>query len=153
MQSCSATLQGPLAKALTISSAPIVRWRNISRAPSSRASQAPRQPPRPGRGLFVGSTSRSRTVHTATAESTKPNAVIDRKWITGSSVLRTAAIIGPISRASRQVASNRPLIACMASRFVTSTGTADCSAGVNTMRIAARPITDRIRRGIEIPQM
>ena len=152
MQSCSATLHGPLAKALIKSSAPVVRSRSIRRAPSSRASQAPRQPPRPGRSLLAGSTRRSRTTQIAKAEATKPTAVIVRKWITGRSVLRIAAIMGPIRRASRQVASNRPLIACMALRSVTSTGTADCSAGVKTMRRPARPITESTSSGIEMPQ-
>ena len=74
------------------------------------------------------------------------NGLFDATW-------RLARLIGPISRASRHVASNRPLIACSASRSLTSTGTADCSAGVNTMRMAARPMTESTSNGIEMPQM
>ena len=72
--------------------------------------------------------------------------------MTGRIEFNTAASIGPIRRASRQVASNRPLMACMASRLGTSTGTADCSAGVKTMRSAAMPITASTSSGIDTPQ-
>ena len=153
MASCSATLHGPLAKALTRSNAPVVGSLSIRRAPSSRASQAPRQPPRLGRGLLAGSITRSRTAHTARPDSTKPAAVTDRKWITGMSAFSTAASVGPIRRASRKVASNRPLIPCSASRSFTSTGTADCSAGLKTMRMAASPMTEITSSGMEMPQM
>ena len=47
MQSCSATLHGPLASAFTSSNVPIVRSRRIRRAPSTSASQMPCRPARP----------------------------------------------------------------------------------------------------------